>query len=114
MSDHYILDGTTPVPCDLLTWAQWFETADRHVAETMIAENVWVSTVFLRLDHQWGVGPPLLFETMCFASQYPRIDNDCERCSTWSEAEAMHAHMCAHVREALDQGRASRPEEMPR
>ena len=32
MTAQYILDGTTPVlEPDLLTWARWFETANRHV-----------------------------------------------------------------------------------
>lgn len=28
----YVLDGTTPVPCDVMIGAEWFEVADRHVA----------------------------------------------------------------------------------
>ena len=66
MTDTYILDGTTPVPASLLTWAQWYETAERHVADTWVTPTVRVSTVFLGLDHQFGEGPPLLFETMAF------------------------------------------------
>lgn len=35
MSDQkYILDGKVPKPVDLMTWASWFETADRHVGRT--------------------------------------------------------------------------------
>jgi hypothetical protein len=35
VSDHYILEGKTPVKTDLMTWARWFETQkDRHVAQT--------------------------------------------------------------------------------
>jgi hypothetical protein len=29
-------------------------------------ENVLISTVWLGLDHNWGGGPPLIFETMIF------------------------------------------------
>lgn len=87
MSDKYILDGRTPVPCDLLTWAKWFETAERHVAKDVMGD-VTVSTIFLGLDHNWGGrGPPVLFETMIFGGPQNEY---CERCSTWEQAEAMH------------------------
>ena len=29
-----------------------------------------VSTIWLGLDHQWGEGPPLIFETMVFGGPY--------------------------------------------
>lgn len=62
----------------------------RRVAET----NVWfglirVSTVFLGLDHGWGEGPPLVFETMSFpVCRYG--EPVCRRYSTWDEAVAGH------------------------
>ena len=90
----YILDGHTPVEePDLLTWAQWFEEADRCVALT-IQGDVRVSTIFLGLDHSLGHGPPLLFETMAFVGH---ADVGQERYSTWAEAEAGHARMVARV-----------------
>jgi hypothetical protein len=46
-----------------------------------------VSTVFLGLDHQWGDGPPLVFETMIFGGEHDQYQ---ERYSTWDEAEAGH------------------------
>ncbi len=49
-----------------------------------------VSTVFLGLDHQYGDGPPLLFETMVFPKD-SYSDLYCERYSTYDEAEAGHA-----------------------
>jgi hypothetical protein len=66
---RYILDGKIPVPCeDLLEWAQWIEKhqQDRVVKQEYIG-TMWVSTVFLGLDHDhFRKGPPLLFETMIF------------------------------------------------
>lgn len=96
MSEHYILDGHTPVQADLMTWARWFEKADadRVVAKDEIGE-ARISTVFLGLDHNWGDGPPLLFETMIFGGQHADYQ---ERCSTWDEAEAMHKAACDLVR----------------
>lgn len=90
MSDHYILDGKTPVPCDLMTWARAFEKTDRHVAMRE-KDGVRVSTVFLGLNHQYGEGPPLLFETMIFGGPHDQYQ---ERCSTWDEAEKMHEVAC--------------------
>ena len=88
MSDKYILDGKIPVPCDdLLTWGRWMQFADRHVAKNEIGD-LWVSTVFLGLDHQWGNGSPLLFETMIFGDD--KWEDYQERCSTWEQAEAQH------------------------
>jgi hypothetical protein len=85
----YILDGHTPVPTDdLWTWARAFENhAARVVANTKVGD-VTVSTVFLGLNHQFGRGVPLLFETMIFGGPQ---DNYCMRWPTWAEAEAGHA-----------------------
>lgn len=95
MSGHYILKGKTPVKVDLMTWATWFEKAERHVAETGIRDRLstkpYISTVFLGLDHSFGDGPPLLFETMIFGGEHDQWQ---ERCSTWDEAEAMHKRAC--------------------
>ena len=66
MSDTYILNGHEPVPCDMETWARWFEAADRQVADTM-QDDVRVSTVFLGLDHGFGRRREL-FETMLFVN----------------------------------------------
>lgn len=97
MSEHYILDNHKPVPVDLMTWARWFEKHhnDRHVALDKVGD-VRVSTVFLGLDHSFGDGPPLLFETMIFGGVHDDFQN---RCSTWEEAEAMHASALRMVKE---------------
>jgi hypothetical protein len=72
MGGRYILIGQTPVLCeDLLEWGRWMQEADRVVLRTVVGE--WrVSTVFLGLDHWFGVGPPLLFETMIFLTAAER------------------------------------------
>ena len=85
MNDRYILKNKEPVlETDLLKWASWFETADRIVAKTKVGKQE-VSTVFLGLDHNFGKGKPLLFETMIF----PECEY-CKRYSTWQEAEEGH------------------------
>lgn len=88
MTDKYILDGKTPVPCeDLLAWGAWFQTADRQVARDYVGDKR-VSTIFLGLDHGLG-GKPMLFETMIFDESGE--ETYCERYGTWEEAEAGHA-----------------------
>lgn len=94
MTQKYILVDKKPKRCnDLMEWARWFEKGDeaRRVAHDVV-NGVSVSTVFLGLDHQYGGGPPLLFETMEFGQQ------DMERYSTWEEAEAGHRAMVERVK----------------
>jgi hypothetical protein len=95
-TDKYVLVDKKAVPCDdLLEWAKQFETTDRRVAQDYVG-NVRVSTVFLGLDHNYWGGEPLLFETMVFDGP---LDGEQDRCSTWEQAEAMHARMLQRVKE---------------
>ena len=88
MTDKYILEGKTPKPIDdILEWAMWFETADRFVANITLPNKVQVSTVFLGLNHSFGGGTPILFETMIFGGKHNEYQ---ERYATWEEAEAGH------------------------
>lgn len=92
---NYILDGHEVVEePDLMKWAEWFEKAERHVNRETI-DGVDISTVFLAMDHSFGHGPPMLFETMVFGG---KLDEDQDRCSTWEQAEKMHKDMCERVR----------------
>jgi hypothetical protein len=88
--------------------------------------DYWVSTVWLGLDHSFGHGPPLIFETMVFNHTLPKpprpptnmeigspemeqwledypeqtsaSDLDMERYSTESDALEGHARMVEKVR----------------
>jgi hypothetical protein len=92
---HYILNGHEPVEVeDVLEWGAWFETADRHVARDELGPGLVVSTVFLGLDHRFGDGPPILFETLVF-DDYERGDG--ARYSTWDEAERGHREFVATI-----------------
>ena len=95
MSDKYILEGKVAIPTDdTIAWTTNFEDSDnRRVDRTELENGIVVSTVFLGLNHNFGDGPPLLFETMVFPSKTDGSEIDCERYSTWEEAESGHQRM---------------------
>lgn len=84
----------------VLEWAKRFESEPdaKRMAETTLPDGKWVSTVWLGIDHSFGSGPPLIFETMVFNSDGKKdgrlgSELDCERYSTEAEAIAGHAAM---------------------
>ena len=84
---HYILRDGESVAVPLLEWAQWCENAEnRRVSETMVGD-VRVSTVFLGVNHNFGSGRALLFETMIFGGTH---DYYKERYTTLEEAQLGH------------------------
>ena len=102
----YILKDKLAIPCDSMKeWGRFMETGDRRVAETMI-ENVWVSTVFLGLDHNHFGGEPLLFETMVFLKEEGCLNSsDVEpmiRTSCWGSAELAHKMTVKRMVEKLE------------
>ena len=68
----------------------------RRVAMTEIC-GAQISTVFLGINHNFGDGPPLLFESLIFGSPH---DGEQRRYSTWDEAEKGHIEMVEMVRAA--------------
>lgn len=95
---HYILNNQNQVvKCkDTAKWAQWLEVNDRMVAKDEIFLDivVYVSTVFLGLDHQYDEGLPLVFETMVFDGEH---NTATYRYSTWDEAMAGHQEVIKMV-----------------
>lgn len=95
MIDWYILDDDhNIIPSTTLEAAKWMNDnfEKRRVAATTLPDGRWISTVFLGLDHAFLPGdPPQLFETMVFPSEEDFSGQRyVERCSTWSQALAMH------------------------
>ncbi len=69
--------------------------SEQRVAATYLPCGHWVSTVWLGLNHQFGDGPPLIFETMAFPcdvsgeiTSWREVESD--RYSTEDEATAGH------------------------
>ena len=97
MSDKFILNAKgEPIPePDLVTWGRWMQTQAGIVKQEVIGGSR-VSTVFLGLNHNYGEGPPIFWETMVFGGL---LNGEQERCSgSREQAEAMHALMCEKVR----------------
>lgn len=94
--DKYILNenGEPVVEPDLLKWAKWVES--NHPLQIVKQErvgNLEVSTVFLYLNHRFGPGNPILWETMIFkrvkGKRVKPVDQF--RCGgSREQAEAMH------------------------
>lgn len=94
----YILKGKKVVSCDnILDWVRVFEKQDRIVAQDNVVD-IKISTVFLGIDHSFGVGPPLIFETMVFGGD---LDQEMDRYSTWKEAVNGHKKMVRKVRKNI-------------
>jgi hypothetical protein len=92
-------------------WSVLFDDDEyKQVAETTI-DNLWVSTVWLGLDHNiWGHGPPLIFETMVFdrGDGTSPWDMDQARYSTEEAARRGHEQMVEQVRRSKIDDRRSR------
>jgi hypothetical protein len=86
----YILTENGPVLASTNEWSRWRETKpeESRIDRTEVGD-VEVSTVFLGLDHGWGEGPPVLFETMTFGGD--EDTNECQwRYTTRAAAQAGH------------------------
>ena len=98
--NNYVLNeqGEPVAEPDVRKWGQWFERAERHVAEDHVnvaGEKVHVSTVFLGLDHNFyrgnvgQEGLPILWETMIFGGEHDQWQ---ARYSSRADALAGHEH----------------------
>lgn len=69
--------------------------SNRRVARTKLGPSL-ISTVFLGVDHNFGKGPPILWETMVFGG---KLDQYQERCAGGKRnAKSMHRRVVARVK----------------
>lgn len=105
-SGYYILNEDKSIsPVDLRTWATWIEEnpEQKRIAKDEVSDYL-VSTVFLGLDHQWGEGPPVVFETMIFQPDKTGFDDlYCCRYSTYEEALETHKKITEGVEDFLNE-----------
>jgi hypothetical protein len=82
---------------NLEDWAQKFSW-DHTQIELTGNDNIYVSTVFLGVDHNHGLNPdekrPILFESMVFGGEYNELQF---RYCTMEEARAGHKDLCWRV-----------------
>jgi hypothetical protein len=84
----YLLDDNNNVIVthDVVAWGEFMEDfTRRRVAETTLHDNRWISTVFLGVDHQFGIGLPITFETMVFPYKGEYMEGFAEPDSPWNE-----------------------------
>jgi len=100
--DHnkYRLIGKRPVVTTTNGWARYLcgrrARDHRRVASTQLFPHVWISSVFLGLNHRFGGnGPPVLFETMTFVQGESR---ECWRACTWGECIRNHQRAINYAR----------------
>ena len=91
----------TPVPCSMETWGEWFTNVDRQTALTKIG-HICVSTVFMAIDHNFGDGRPLLWETMVFGGE---LNDQQWRYSTEEEAKKNHDRIVQEIKDHQRGGR---------
>ena len=99
LDDHHCLHHTT----DLRAWSRWMDapTSPRIVAQEHLLSGLWISTVFLGINHRFSnEGPQILFETMVFDHSPDREgssanDLDCRRYTDWPAALAGHSAVVA-------------------
>lgn len=103
MTEWYILDGHEVCPVETYDeyhrWRQSIKSDGPSFTRRVAVDDigaVHISTVFLGLDHGWGDGPPVVFETMVFGGD---MDENQWRYSTWDEAIAGHERVVAAVQE---------------
>ena len=88
---YYILnEEKETVRVDVMQWAQWFHDKGklRLIQVTELPDGLKVSTVFIGIDHSFGLSDsPKVFETMVFNGDDSIF---CERCATYDQALAQH------------------------
>ena len=75
-------------PLELMGWCALIELGDYKIVRQESVGDYWISTVWLCINHNYGSGPPHIFETMVFGEGNEKY---CERYAT--EAEALAGHL---------------------
>jgi hypothetical protein len=88
LGQHYDRDGN---PISFEEWGAKFDSMEYKVVDRWgewdAEGELVVSTVWMGINHRFGPGPPLIFETMIFGEPY---HNECMRYATESEAREGH------------------------
>ena len=96
MTSYYNRRGE---PMTMMEWARSFEDIESRIVGKTTVGDAEVSTVHLGLDHQFGDGPPLIFETMIFGGEHSDYQ---WRYSTEEQAQAGHERVVAALQAGED------------
>jgi hypothetical protein len=99
------LPGGAAVPCSLMEWAEAFENAKARSVGFWNSDafSQCVSTVFLGLNHNYGLGPPLIYETAIFVKKHGRPEfEQLWRYSTREAAEEGHRRIVEAIQAGKD------------
>lgn len=96
----FILDGHQAVPTESMSeWHKCFRNSKKRIVDKTQVGEIFVSTVFLGIDHGYGLNSEgLVFETMVFGPDVPHMTT---RYRTWDEAEAGHKKIVEEVKALL-------------
>ncbi len=87
----YKLSGKKPVPCSFEEYITFMKSAANRIIEQTRIGDLLVSTIFTGIDHAFGTGEKLLFETKVFG-----LPDDAQprwRFSTWNQAVREHRRL---------------------
>ena len=83
-------------PISIMDWSAKFEDVDyKVITQTDLPDGKLVSTIWLGINHRFGPGAPLIFETMVFSSRDDFGELDMDRYTTEAEAITGHGVMVA-------------------
>jgi hypothetical protein len=84
-------------PMDRMDWVVKFEDRDYKTVEQTEIGEAFVSTVWMGIDHNFGEGSPLIFETMIFGGDH----DGCQwRWATEDDARIGHRLTVEKLRES--------------
>lgn len=85
----YILDeNNKPVKSTIVDYSEWIhKNPERKAVKQEHIDDVFISTVFLGLDHAWDSDVPLLWETMIFGGEH---DQYMDRYTSYEDALEGH------------------------
>jgi hypothetical protein len=100
---YYVIDekGNVTPTNDREEWGRCKQNEKLCRVGSTTVGKVWISTVFLGIDHQFGKGQPLLFETMVFEDpNKSMLEVYCEQYSTIEQARAGHTRVVELVKQS--------------
>jgi len=85
-----------------LTFEEYLKTpaqlkGSHRIERTIMSNGMVVSTVFLCINHKFGNGPDLWFETMVFPKENEYRELHTDRYTTYDEAIEGHNRICYMV-----------------